>query len=104
VIRGIKPFVAGDSIIDASTKELSITFSDEMGPTTGAKYGPGGKEQWPVAGKVGFSEDRKSFTFKVNLNPGKEYDFIVTEGFKSAEGYPIKPYRIRFKTKVESQK
>ncbi|WP_162912062.1 DUF2268 domain-containing putative Zn-dependent protease [Pontibacter actiniarum] len=104
VVSSIKPLVAGDSTVDASTKEICISFSTEMGPTTGVKYGAGGKEQWPLVGKGEFSADRKSCTFKVDLSPGKEYDFIVSEGFMSAEGYPLKPFRVRFKTPVENQK
>jgi hypothetical protein len=49
---------------------------------------------------VGFSEDGRTFTLKIKMKPDHEYEFIITDNsFKSADGYPLKPYEVKFKTR-----
>ncbi len=43
-----------------------------MAPYTGVGHGPGGKSEWPIAGRV---------------------------EFQSLDGYPLRPYDVRFRTK-----
>jgi hypothetical protein len=63
-------------------------------------YGKRGKEYSPIVGVVGFSDDGTSFTLKVDMKPNHEYEFIITDkSFKSTDGYPLRPYEVRFKTK-----
>ena len=93
--------LGADSVLDAGTKIISILFSDPMNPGEYSfSMGPKGKESNPITGVNGFSEDKKTFSVKVELQPDHEYEFIITErSFKSAAGYPLKPYRVRFSTK-----
>jgi hypothetical protein len=54
----------------------------------------------PIIGVVGFSDDGTSFTIKIEVKPDHEYEFVITNlSFKSAEGYPLKRYEVKFKTK-----
>lgn len=63
-------------------------------------YGPRGKDYSPIAGLAGESDDGKSLTLKLNLQPNHEYEFIITDmSFKSKEGFPLKPLEVKFKTK-----
>ena len=63
-------------------------------------YGKRGKDYFPGNGVVGFSDDGMSFTLKLGMKPDHEYEFIVSgNGFKSVEGYPLKPFEVRFKTR-----
>ena len=65
-------------------------------------YGKRGKSYSPIAGIGGFSEDGTSFTIKVALQPDHEYEFRITDlSFKSAEGYPLKPLDVGFKTRKQ---
>jgi hypothetical protein len=99
-----RPIVTGVSVwpdrpVSPSTKEIKIDFSAAMGRGTAVDYGPGGQDSYPVTGQVGFSPDKKSFTFKVSLQPGTDYDFVITGGgFRSADGYPLVNYTVKFKT------
>jgi len=99
-VIAINPLTA-DSLVDASTKVFDIVFSQPMDPSGySINLGPKGKDTSPVVGVVGFSEDRKTFSVKVELQPNHDYEFIITDlGFKSAERLPVKTYRVRFKTK-----
>jgi hypothetical protein len=99
-----RPLVTGVSVwpnkpVSPATKEIKIDFSAVMGRSTAVDYGPGGRESYPVTGQIGFSPDKKSFTFKVDLQPDTDYNFIVTGGgFRSAEGYPLVNYTVKFRT------
>ena len=54
----------------------------------------------PIIGIKGFSTDKKEFTILVELQPGKEYGFLITnKGFRSEEGYELDTYEVRFKTR-----
>ena len=48
-------------------------------------------------------EKREVFTMKVKLKPGWSYSFGLNGGkyraFRSADGIPLKPIRVRFKTR-----
>ncbi len=101
VVTSMTPPLSPDGLLDASVRELRFTFSAAMGTNVSTNYGPGGKEQWPMAAQRGaFSADRKSFTYKVDLKPGHTYNFIlVGGGFESMDGHPLTDYEVKFKTK-----
>ena len=99
VVR-LEPFANGDSLVDASIKELKIVFSSSMDKKGySINDGKKGKDYSP-AGIVGFSEDGTSFTLKLDMKPNHEYEFIITDySFGSKDGYSLKPYEVKFKTK-----
>ena len=97
----LEPFQNGDNNVDANTKELKIIFSSPMNKDGfSINNGKKGKEYSPITGVVGFSDDGTSFKLKIEMKPGHEYEFIITDlSFRSFEGYPLKPYEVKFKTK-----
>lgn len=100
VVTRITPAITADDLVDAATTEIRVDFSTVMSPYTGTDYGPGGKDQWPMAGRGVFSADKKSFIYKVALQPGHAYGFVINGGgFRSADGRPLKTYEVRFKTR-----
>lgn len=67
--------------------------------TRGFDYGPTGEKNVLMIQRViGFSENKKSFNFEVNLEPNRQYQSVVTERFRNAAGIPLKAYLINFKT------
>ena len=97
----LEPFENGDTTVDASLKEMTFVFSQSMGKGYSISFSDRGEKFSPIAGVVGFSNDRKGFTIKIDLKPNYEYEFIVTNrSFQSEDGYPLlKNYFIKFKTK-----
>jgi hypothetical protein len=99
-VVSLNPFNNGDTAVDASIKTLTITFSK---PMTRKRYsidvGEKGKDFLPISGVVGYSEDGMSFTVKLDMKPNHEYEFIIKSGFRSQEGYPLKPMLVKFKTR-----
>ena len=99
VVR-LEPFANGDSLVDAGIKELKIFFSSSMEKRYSINDGKRGKDYSPVVGVVGFSDDGTSFTIKLDMKPNHEYEFIITDkSFRSKDGYSLKPYEVKFKTK-----
>ena len=65
------------------------------------QYGPLGEEAvLRFKQEVGWSEDRKSYTFEVEkMEPGKQYQLVIGSGFTGVDGDPLMPYLIDFRTK-----
>jgi hypothetical protein len=102
VVSGLAPFANGDSAVDPSLKEMTLQFSAVMDDKTGysINYGEKGKESYPITKVMGFSADKRSLTLLVALQPGHEYEFVCTDlAFRSAEGYSLKSYTVRFRTR-----
>ena len=97
----LEPFANGDKEVDPTIKELKIVFSAPMNKKGySINNGSRGKDYSPITGVVGFSDDGSSFTLKIEMKPDHEYEFVITSiSFKSAEGYPLKRYEVKFKTK-----
>lgn len=101
VVLRMEPFLNGDTTVDAGTKEIKFVFSKPMQKLGySINNGEKGKEFMPITGVTGYTEDVLSFTVKVDLKPAHEYQFVLTDrGFQSADGFPLKPYTVSFKTK-----
>jgi hypothetical protein len=100
-VVGLEPFANGDTLVDAQIKAVKIDFSQPMN-TKGysISYGARGKDYSPITSVVGFSTDGTSFTLSLGLKPHQEYEFLVTDkSFTSVEGYPLRPYEVKFKTR-----
>lgn len=99
-ILSIEPFENGSQNVDPKTKLITLNFSKPMNINNrGFDYGPLGENNVLRAQKIiGFSQDRKSFTFEVNLDPDKPYQSVATDQFSDASNYPLKPYLIDLKT------
>lgn len=82
-------------------KAITVTFSEPMDVNyRNFDYGPLGENYVLAIHKViGFSEDGRSITFEVNLQPGKHYQMTVSNGFRNLTGTPLKPYVIDITTK-----
>ncbi|MFS4470264.1 Ig-like domain-containing protein [Chryseobacterium sp. T20] len=92
----------GSVEVNADTKELRITFSQEMVP---GKYSfnlsDKGKEYNPMTKIAGMENNNKTLLILVDLKPNKEYEFVLTnKGFISKEGHPLRDEKllIKFKT------
>ncbi len=97
----IEPFNNGDTLVEASLKQITVEFSKSMSEGYSINYGDSGKDFYPIIGVTGFSDDKTKFSVNVDLKPNHEYEFVITNrGFNSSEGYPLlKDYSIKFKTK-----
>ena len=59
-----------------------------------------GKGGMPISKKPIYIEDNKALKFELDMKPNTEYEFILTGNrFESTDGFPLKEYTIKFKTK-----
>ncbi|RWU04935.1 hypothetical protein [Pedobacter chitinilyticus] len=99
-VIGIKEFENNSQNVDVNTKTVTLYFSQPMNVNSrGFDYGPTGEKNVLMVQKVlGFSEDKKSFSYEVKLEPNRHYQSVVTERFRNEAGIPLKAYLINFKT------
>lgn len=99
VVTAVRPLPTAAGPVPAGLQEVTIVFSRPMSPYTSMDYGPGGKDTWPLTGRGVFSADQQSVTYQVNVRPAHAYEFLVSDGgFRSVEGYPLKPFLVKFTT------
>jgi len=95
----IKQFDNNTENISSMLKEITITFSEPLnGHNTGVDYGELGEDAFPKVIDRVWATDSKSWTLKVELEPNKEYQFLISDNFRTDNDIPLKPYLIHFKT------
>ena len=100
-IKSIDQFNNGNQNVDSKIKVITVNFSSKMDNRyRGFDYGPlGEKNVLRVQEFLGFSQDQKSISFKVSLEPNKKYQITLTNRFRNIDGVPIEPYLIDIETK-----
>lgn len=103
-VQKIEPvFNNKEVLVNPATEIITLYFSEPMNINLrGFDYGPlGEKNVLSVQEVIGFSEDKKCFSFKVKLEPGKEYQSLITNRFMSERGFPLKPFLVHFVTSAK---
>lgn len=101
-IIGIKQFENNSQNVDSRIDEITIEFSQALnGHNTGVDFGELGQDAFPKGTLNGrrWSDDNKSWTIPVELEPNKKYQIFITNNFRTEKSIPLKPYLIEFKTK-----
>ncbi len=94
--------VIGTSV-DASVSTLQVTFSEPMTDHAWS-YTYQDESKFPtLAGDPSYSEDLKTVSLPVVLEPGKDYEIWLNsqnhDGFRDAAGNTLEPYQWTFSTK-----
>ncbi|RYY14615.1 MAG: hypothetical protein EOO04_29950 [Chitinophagaceae bacterium] len=101
VVLSLEPFKNGDQAVDPGVREITIRFSAPMNMQNySISFGERGKEYSPIVGVAGYTVDGTGFRLKIDLEPKHEYEFVITDrSFQSADGYPLMPSTVRFRTR-----
>jgi len=99
-VIGIKEFENNSQNVNTNTKTVTLYFSQPMNINArGFDYGPTGEKNVLMVQRViGFSQDKRSFSYEVKLEPNRHYQSVVTERFSNENGIPLKAFLINFKT------
>ena len=99
-VVSVRELKDGRKNIDPNIKVLTVTFSEKMDKRfRNLILGPLGEENLlPVISVQGFSEDGKSITYGIELQPGRHYQIILNYQFRSVDGIPLIPYLVDFTT------
>ena len=70
------------------------------GCSIGVDYGPLGVAYFPKIDLFDrkWSADGSAWTIKVDLEPNRDYQFLLDNNFRTAEGVPLKPFLVEFST------
>lgn len=100
-VTGIKEFKNGSSKVSSKISEITIQFSSPLnGFNTGIDYGNLGDNAFPKnnAKNRYWSDDKKSWSIPVTLEPNKKYQMIITSNFRTEKNIPLKEFLIEFQT------
>ncbi|MEZ4797886.1 MAG: hypothetical protein R2785_12050 [Flavobacteriaceae bacterium] len=100
-VIGIKQFENKSNNVSPKINQITVEFSEPLnGISTGLDLGPLGKDYLPKISPTDrvFSEDNKSWTINVELEPNKHYQIQLENNFRTNDWIPLKPYLIEFKT------
>ena len=101
-VSSIKQFQNKSENVDPNIGQITIEFSEPLnGLNTGVDYGPMGETAFP---NISFEnriwmDDNQSWQVNVSLAPNKQYQFLISNNFRTEAGIPLKPYLIEFKTR-----
>ena len=95
------PFENGSQEVDPRLQRIEITFDKAMkGSGNSISYGAKGKKAFPKISEAVYSEDKKSLTIALQLEPNKRYQFVLAgRSFTSEDGFGISDYEVNFRTK-----
>ncbi len=98
-VLGIAEFKNGSTTVEPSITNITLRFSRPMSDQfMNHKLGPLGREYLlPIKGAT-WSEDKRSLTYSVLLEPNKRYQIVVDNEFRALDGPVIDRYLIDFTT------
>lgn len=99
-VVSISPFENGSQKVKSGIIQISIHFSEEMDTNQrGFDYGPLGENYiYKFRQLIGWSNNNKTITIEVEVVPNKQYQVMITNRFRSKNGFALQPYLIDFKT------
>jgi hypothetical protein len=100
VVISVNEVKSNAATVSPLISRMTVNFSSPMDTRMrGFDLGPLGEENvLKVKRFLGFSEDRKSIAFEVELKPNYHYQLLLTDRFQDINGKPLKPYLIDFMT------
>lgn len=100
-VVGITEFTNNSKNVDATIKTMTLEFSKPMNTEVrNLRLGPLGRDHvLQVTDVIGWSEDKKQITFAVMLKSKLRQQLLVSDIFRSKEGYLLAPYLVDITTK-----
>jgi len=99
-VVSIKEFNNNDTNVNPNIKTLTLEFSEPMLNIKNLRPGPlGGKHLLEVKGYKGWSSNKKSITYEIQLKPNLQQQLEITNIFQSERGYFLIPYLVDITTK-----
>ncbi len=98
-VAALAPFANGSQDVPPGMTTLTITFSEPLnGYNTGIDFGPLGAGHIPqISPERSWAADGRSWSFTATLEPGRRYQILISNNFRTESGVPLKPYLIDFR-------
>jgi hypothetical protein len=99
-VIAIQEFESGAINVSPKLTEITLEFSEPLNLNYRSHgLGPLGKDNVLRIQDVAVAEDGKAITLKVELEPKKQYQIILEEGYRTDDGMPLVPYLLEFTTR-----
>jgi hypothetical protein len=96
---------AGSKDVAPGEAEIKVVFSKEMLDQSWSPVDAWNNSTPKIIGKPKYDADRKTWSLKVKLEPGKTYGYWLNSpkfaNFKDTQGNSAIPYLLTFKTKAQ---
>lgn len=103
-VIALQPFENNSTNVPPGITDIVFTFSQPIDVCCqGLDYGPLGADAFtpiPIENR-NFSPDGKTWTIRLNLEPDKHYQYVLSTNFRDAQGNRLKPYLLDFTTAVK---
>lgn len=102
-LAGIAEFQNGARDVDPAVTRLTLTFSEPMSPRfRNFEVGPLGADHvLRIQEVVGWSDDGRALTARVQLEPGRRYQLVLGSQFRTPAGAELAPTLIDVSTRPE---
>lgn len=85
--------------VSPGKQQFTVLFDQVMDARfRSTDFGPSGKDHFPKIETIEFSEDGRSATYTVIMEPNTDYDMIIDRGYRTERGIPLKPFNLKFRT------
>ena len=80
-------------------QQFTVIFDQPMDKRfRSTDFGPSGKDHFPKIESIEFSDDGRSATYTVVMEPNTDYDMVIDRGYRSERAIPLKPFNLKFRT------
>lgn len=102
-VSRLEPFENGSQTVDPTITAFTLEFSEPLDNRfRNFDYGPLGEEAvLMIRDLIDFAPDGTKATFEIAMDPGKRYQILVDQGFRTKGGIPLQPYLIDIRTADE---
>jgi hypothetical protein len=99
-VSTIEPSINKDTTVSPGLTQIKVTFDKALaGKGVSINYGPSGRDHYPIAKFIGYTDDNKAILLQLALKPKTSYEFVLTGlSFKTPDGHPLESYLVSFKT------
>jgi hypothetical protein len=95
----IQQFKNNSTTVNPETKEITVEFSEPLnGLNTSVDFGELGAESLPKVTDRYWEPNNIAWTLRVDLEPNKHYQILISNNFRTEKGIPLKPFLIEFQT------
>lgn len=99
LVVSVKPFQETNTVKPGLVR-IAVHFSEPMDTTfRGFDVGPKGEAYvYEFRRIIGWTEDRKTFSYEVMVKPKQSYQFLITNAFRNSQGIRLQPFLVEFQS------
>ncbi|MEM6377370.1 MAG: hypothetical protein AAF705_04100 [Bacteroidota bacterium] len=100
-VAGFKGLDMNATNVKPGRQQFTVIFDQAMDKRfRSTDFGALGKDHFPKIETIEFSDDGRSATYTVLMEPNTNYDMMIESGYRNKRAIPLKPFNLKFRTGV----